>query len=93
MRVLKVVDEDINDKIDIEYIEEELGFLQNIGIVYICTSEGGEEDEYVDADGTQIFIIHIPYELAKKNSDLRQLMLSRAKERIGLVADNDITKR
>jgi len=84
MRVLKVVDEDINDKIDIEYIEEELGSFQNIGIVYICTSEGGAEDEYVDADGTQIYVIHIPYELAKKNFDVRPIMLARAKERLGL---------
>ncbi len=85
MRVLKVVDEDINDKIDIEFIEEELGSFQNIVIIYICTPEGGAEDEYVNADGAQVFIIHIPYELAKKNSDLRQLMLSKAKERIGVI--------
>lgn len=84
MKVLKVVDEDINDKIDTEYIEEELGSFQNIGIVYICTSEGGAEDEYVDPNGTQIYIIHIPYELAKKNFDVRPLMLSKAKERLGL---------
>lgn len=86
MRVLKVVDEDINDKIDTEYIEQELGSFQNIGIVYICTSEGGAEDEYVDLDGTRIYIIHIPYELAKKNYDVRSLMLSKAKERLGVVA-------
>ena len=84
MRVLKVVDEDINDKIDIEYIEQELGSFQNIGIVYICTSEGGTEDEYVESDGTQIYIIHIPYELAIKNFDVRPIMLSKAKERMGL---------
>lgn len=85
MRVLKVVDQDINDKIDTEYIEQELSSFQNIGIVYICTSEGGAEDEYVDPDGTRIYIIHIPYELAKKH-DVRPLMLSRAKEKLGLVA-------
>lgn len=84
MKVLKVVDEDINDKIDIEYIENELGSFQNIGIVYICTIEGGAEDEYIDPDGTQVFIIHIPYELAKKNLDVRPIMLSKAKERLGL---------
>jgi hypothetical protein len=84
MRVLKVVDQDINDKIDTEYIEEKLGSFQNIGIVYICTSEGGLEDEYVDSDGRQIYVIHIPYELAKKDFDVRPLMLSKAKERMGL---------
>lgn len=47
-------------------------------------SSSGAEDEYVDADGTQIYIIHIPYELAKKNFDVRPIMLSKAKERLGV---------
>lgn len=88
MRVLKVVDEDINDKIDIEYIEEELGFLQNIGIVYICTKEGGADDDYLAEDGMRILVIHIPYELAKKDFDMRPTMLTKARERMGLATLN-----
>jgi hypothetical protein len=86
MRVLKVVDEDIFDKIDTEYIEGELSSFQNVGIIYICTHEGGTEDAYVDADGTRIYIIHVPYELARKGFDMRPLMLAKARERLGLVA-------
>lgn len=90
MIVVKVVDEDIADKIDTHYIEQQLADLDNVGIVYICTSEGGEEDDWIDEEGIRNIVIHLPYELAKKSLDIRPLMLQRAKERLGLAAGSSL---
>lgn len=86
MIVVKVVDQDIADKIDTYYIEQQLSGLENVGIVYICTSEGGEEDDWTDEDGMRNIVIHLPYREVKNLTDIRPLMLAKAKERLGLVA-------
>ncbi|MBK8194333.1 MAG: hypothetical protein IPK76_14380 [Lewinellaceae bacterium] len=88
MIVLKVVDEDIADKVDIQYIQNQFANLENIGILYVCTLEGGEEDDWIDADGMRNIIIHLPYKEVKKRSDIRSLMLAKAEERLGLVSLN-----
>lgn len=86
MTVVKVADQDIADKIDTQYIAAQFANLQNVGIVYICTEEGGEENDWVDEEGVRNIIIHLPYKVVKKVGDIRDLMLERAKERLGLVA-------
>ena len=86
MIVVKVVDQDIADKVDTYYIEQQFAGLENVGIVYICTSEGGEEDDWTDEEGMRNIVIHLPYKEVKKLSDARPLMLAKAKERLGLVA-------
>lgn len=87
MIVTKIVDQDIADKVDVDYIEEELASIPNVGIVYICTSEGAEEDEWIDAKtGMRRLIIYLPYIVVKRMSDARPLMLRLAKERLGLVS-------
>lgn len=82
--MVKVVDQDIASKVDTEYIEGHLASVQNVGIVYICTSEGGEEDDWISKSGMRYIIIHLPYKEVKRMSDVRPLMLQRAKERLGL---------
>ncbi|MCB0575000.1 MAG: hypothetical protein KDC61_10600 [Saprospiraceae bacterium] len=86
MIVVKVVDQDIADKVDTYYIEQQLAGLENVGIVYICTSEGGEEDDWIDEEGMRNIVIHLPYKEVKRLADVRPLMLARAKERLGMVA-------
>lgn len=88
MIVVKVVDQDVADKVDTQYIEEQLSGLENVGIVYICTSEGGEEDDWTDEEGMLNIVIHLPYKEVKKLPDIRPLMLLKAKERLGLVSLN-----
>ena len=91
MEVTKVVDEDIAVKVDTQYIEEQLAYLQNVGILYICTSEGGEEDEWIDNEsGMQYIVIHLPYKVVKQSVDARPLMLAKAKERLGLAAGTSL---
>ncbi len=87
MVVTKVVDPDVVDKVDTRYIAEQLTWIQNVGITYICTSEGGEEDEWIDEEtGMRLIVIHLPYKVIQQMSDARPLMLQRAKERLGLVS-------
>ncbi len=86
MVVVKVVNQDVADKVDTDYIREQFADLENIGIIYICTPEGGEENEWVDEEGMRHIVIHLPYKDVKRISDVRPLMLARAKERLGLAA-------
>ena len=67
-------------------MENQLARVQNVGLLYICTSEGGEEDEWIDDDsGVRYIVIHLPYKVVKHMPDARPLMLQLAKERLGLV--------
>lgn len=88
MVVVKVVDQDVADKVDTIYIEEQFSNLQNIGIIYMCTPEGGEEDDWVDESGMRQIVIHLPYTEVKQSIDARPLMLAKAKERLDSVARN-----
>ncbi|MBK7937364.1 MAG: hypothetical protein IPJ82_09860 [Lewinellaceae bacterium] len=86
MVVVKVVDQDVSDKVDTKYIADQFTNVQNIDIIYICTREGGEEDDWVDEDGIRQIVIHLSYKEVKRSRDIRLLMLTKAKERLGLVA-------
>ena len=86
MNVVKIVDQDIADKVDTIYIEEQFGNLENIGIVYICTRQGGDDDDWMEDSGTRYLIIHLPYNEVKKTKDARPLMLAKAKERLEMPA-------
>jgi len=85
MKVVKVVQEDVSDKIDTLYVLEQLKHIEGVAIIFICTKDGREEDDWVDEDGRHI-VIHLPYKKVKKLADARPLMLDKAKERLGLVA-------
>lgn len=86
MIVVKVVEHDVLNKVDTQYIREQFSDFENIGIIYVCTTEGGEDDDWVDEKGLRHIIISLPYEEVRKMDDVRPLMLSKAKERLGLVA-------
>ena len=87
MEVTKMVDEDISEKVDIDYIEDHFKALPNIRILYICTLESGEEDDWFE-DGFRYIVIDLPYKQVRKMKDARPLMLSKAQERLGLAALN-----
>lgn len=87
MNVVKVVDHDIFDKVDTQYIENQFSSLQNIGMIFICTREGREEDDWTEEDGMRYIVINLPFEEVHRMPDARPLMLSKAKERLGLSAE------
>jgi hypothetical protein len=85
MKVIKVVEEDIANKIDTAYILEQFQHIEKVVITFMCTKDGRELDDWVDEDGRYI-MIRLPYKEVKKMKDVRSLMLAKAKERLGLVA-------
>ena len=85
MVVVKVVEQDIADKIDTEYIEDQFSHLENIGIVFVCAREGEADADYVE-DGIRYIVINLPYEDIRQLEDARRMMLAKVKERLGLVA-------
>ncbi len=85
MKVVKVVQEDVADKIDTSYILEQFGHIDKVAIIFLCTKDEREEDDWTDEDGRHI-VIRLPYQQVKKLADARPLMLAKAKERLGLVA-------
>ncbi|MBX2892875.1 MAG: hypothetical protein KF734_18245 [Saprospiraceae bacterium] len=86
MVVVQVVDQEVADKVDTQYIEQQFAGLENVGIVYICISEGGEEDDWTDEEGMRNIVIHLPYKEVRRLKDVKSLMLAKARERLGLVA-------
>ena len=85
MRVVKVAQEDVAEKIDTLYILELFRHIEKVGITFICTKDDRQLDDWVDEDGHHI-VIHLPYKKVKKLADIRPMMLERVKERLGLVA-------
>lgn len=85
MKVLKIVEEDISDKVDTSYILEQFRHLDQVGITFICTKDEYEEDDWVDEAGRHI-VICLSYKEVKQLTDARPLMLTKAQERLGMVA-------
>lgn len=83
MKVVKVVDQDVAEKVDTEYIAAQFPALEHVSIIFFCTLEGGEEDEW-EEDGVRYIAIHLPYELVRKLDDIRPMMLEKARARLGV---------
>lgn len=82
MVVVKFVDEDIADKIDTQYIASKFSDLQKVGIVFVCTHDGEDDDEWTDEEGLRHIVINLPYNEVQKLEDARSLMLAKARERL-----------
>jgi len=85
MEVVKIVEQEIADKVDTQYVAAQFSHVENVGITFLCTLDDQEEDEWIDDKGRQHFIIRLPYELVKKSADVRAFMVAIIKERLGLV--------
>lgn len=85
MKVTKVVEEDVADKIDTIYILDQFRHLDRVAIIYMCTKDGREVEDWIDDNG-QYIVITLPYKEVIHLPDVRPLMLAKAKERLGLVA-------
>jgi hypothetical protein len=87
MKVTKIVQWDVSDKIDTIYITEQFRHIDRVAITFICTNDEQQEDDWVDEDGRHIVIL-LPYKKVKKMKDIRPLMLAKAQERLGLATLN-----
>ena len=88
MEVTTIVEQDIADKIDTQYVAAQFSDVQNVGIVFLCTQDENdqEEDEWIDDKGRHNFIIRVPYDLVKRSNDVRAILVAIVKERLGEVA-------
>lgn len=88
MDVTKIVEQEVADKIDTQYVSARFSHVQNVGIVFLCTQDENdqEEDEWVDDKGRHNFIIRLPYNLVKDSPDVRDFMVAIVKERLGEAA-------
>lgn len=85
MKVLKVVEEDVADKIDTAYILEQFRHLDKVIITFMCTRDEREIEDWSDEDGLYINI-RLPYKEVRRLKDVKPLMLAKARERLGEVA-------
>ena len=85
MKVLKVVEEDVADKIDTYYILELFRHIDKVAITFICTKDEQQEDDWVDEKGRHIVIL-LPYKEVRRLKDIKPLMLEKVRERLSEVA-------
>ena len=86
MDVVKIVEKEVADKIDTQYVSAQFSHVENVGITFLCTLDDQEEDEWIDDKGKQHFIIRLPYDMVKHSTDIRAYMVAIVKERLGEVA-------
>jgi hypothetical protein len=84
--VTKMVMEDVDKKVDTDYIASLLPKDGNLGIIYVCTDDdryqGG--DDWVDPeDGIRYIVIKLPYKTVKRSADIRPMMLEKLRKRLG----------
>jgi len=68
--VTAAVDHDVDDKIDTDYVREQLKDV-DVSILFSCAnSEGWQHDTFTGEDGKPFFIIKLSYEDIKKMETL-----------------------
>lgn len=82
MKVLKITEEDVADKIDTLYILDLFRHIDRVAITFICTKDARQVDDWVDEKGRHI-VIHLPYLEVKEMADVKPLMLAKVEERLG----------
>ena len=86
MKVVKIVEQAIADKVDTQYVAAQFPHLPNVGITFLCTQDetDQDEDEWVDEKGRHNFIIRLPYDLVRHAVDIRAFMVEIVKTRVGV---------
>jgi hypothetical protein len=84
--VNKMVDADVDAKVDTDYVSTQLPDIPNLAVTFICTDDdrfaGG--DEWISPqDGVRHIVIKLPYKLVKRRRDIRPMMVEKVMERLG----------
>lgn len=64
---------------------EQFRHIDKVGIIFVCTKDEREEDDWIEEGGCHI-VIRLPYQEVKRLADIRPMMLARVKERLREVA-------
>ena len=83
-KVTIAADEEVWKLLDYEYLQDYLGDL-NVNILFSCVNTNKwADDSWIEKDGSQYFIIKLPYDVVKtmNKEQVRALMLEKALERL-----------
>ncbi len=87
-KVTIAADEEVWKLLDYEYIQDYLGDL-NVNILFSCVNtKKWADDSWIEKDGSQYYIIKLPYDLVKTMNieQVRALMLEKTQKRLQLAA-------
>lgn len=84
MDVIKVVDEDVSHKIDTQFVASQFPELHHVGVLFFCTREGGDDDDWTDDAGFRHLVIQLPYDEVRLLENARDMMLEKVRRRLGL---------
>lgn len=87
-KVTIAANEEVWELLDYEYIQDYLGDL-NVNILFSCVNtKKWADDSWIEKDGSQYYIIKLPYDVVKSmnKEQVRALMLEKALERLQLAA-------
>ena len=88
-----MVEEDVQKKLDIKYVEKELSNLDDdIAIIYVCVNDNWRKDDTWEKDDKKYYRILLPYDkvLKMKPLKVRQLMMKLAEKRLGLSSEKAV---
>lgn len=86
-QVTREADQDVFDLLDSQYVEEHV--QDDVYIIFACVApDNRKDDTWVSDDGKPSYLITLPYSKVKgmQREEVRDLMLSKAKERLAHAA-------
>lgn len=89
MFVTRMVEEDVRQKIDVDFIKKELSsnIAGEVALVFVCVNDDWRKNGTWKKKGIKYYRIVLAYEQVQSlpAQQVRALMLKTAKERLGLV--------
>jgi hypothetical protein len=82
MVVVKITEAAVADKIDTQYVEEHFSHVKDVGVVFVCRYEGGEDDEWTDEHGVRHISIQLPYREILHLTDPRPMLVELVRDRL-----------
>ena len=82
-KVTMAVEQDVFDKIDIRFIESQIG--DDVAFLFACTNDSEWQNALLEtSDGKPLFVIKLSYSKVKRmgKEKVKQLMLAKAQERL-----------
>ena len=90
VEVVRIIDKDVLDKIDAQYVKSKLSHVDlDAVIVFICTNENWRKEDTWKHKGETYYAIRLPYQQVKEMEDARPLMLELAAKRLGIAVPGE----
>ena len=90
VEVIRIIDKDVLDKIDAQYVKSKLSHVDlDAVIVFICTNENWRKEDTWKHKGETYYAIRLPYQQVKEMEDARPMMLELAAKRLGIAVPGE----